>query len=57
MRQLRAPLKIRREFILAYIVRGPPLIMPPLGNGNSGLIRGMASREGFIKYNYTEFAP
>ena len=25
---------------------GPPLIRPPLGSGKSGLIRGVASREG-----------
>ena len=29
---------------------GPPLIRTPLGNGKSGLIRGMASREGNVKY-------
>ena len=36
---------------------GPRLIRPPLGNGKSGLIRGVASREGYFEYNYryTEF--
>ena len=34
---------------------GPPLIKSPLKNGKSGLIRGLASGEGFIRYNYTEF--
>ena len=29
---------------------GPPLIRPPLGND---LIRGVASREGYSKYNYS----
>ena len=28
----------------------PPLIRPPLRNGKSGLIRGVAPREGYIKY-------
>ena len=34
---------------------GTPLIRPPLGNGKSGLIRGVASREGYIRYKYTPF--
>ena len=34
---------------------GPPLIRPPLGNGKSGLIGGVVSREGYIKYNYADF--
>ena len=25
---------------------------PPFGNGKSGLIRGVASREGYTEYNY-----
>ena len=32
---------------------GPRLIRPPLRNGKSGIIRGVASREGYIRYNYT----
>ena len=34
---------------------GPPLIKPPLKNGKSSLIRGVASGEGFNRYNYKEF--
>ena len=34
---------------------GLPLMRPPLGNGKSGLIRGVASREGYIRYNLTQF--
>ena len=37
-----------------YMYSGPPLIRPPLGNGKSGLIGGVASREWYFKYNYTE---
>ena len=36
---------------------GPPLIRPPLWNGKSDLIRGVASREGYVKYTYAEFVP
>ena len=42
-------------YIYIFIYSGPPLIRPPLGNGNSGFIRGVASREGYNRYNYTEF--
>ena len=34
---------------------GPLPLRPTLGNGKSGLIRGVASREGSFRYNYTEF--
>ena len=40
---------------LGTLYSGPPVIMPPLGNGKSGLIGGVASREGYFKYNNTEF--
>ena len=33
----------------------PPLIRPHSGNGKYGLIREVASREGFIRYNYARF--
>ena len=34
---------------------GPPPIRPPLETGKSGLIRGVASREEYIRYTYTRF--
>ena len=37
------------------VYSGPPLIRPLLGNGKPGLIKGVASREGYIRYNYTRF--
>ena len=45
-------LKNRKEDIYTVV---PPLMRPPLGNERSGLIRGVASREGYMKYSYTEF--
>ena len=42
-------------FFYLAVYSGPPLIRPPLGNGNAGLIRGVASREGYIRYDYTRF--
>ena len=35
----------------------PPFIRPPLGNGKSGLIKGVASCEGYIKYKCTGVVP
>ena len=34
---------------------GRVLIRPPLGDGKYGLIRGVASREGYIRLDYTRF--
>ena len=42
---------IHCHYQVEYI--GPSHIRPPLGNGKPGLIGGVASREGYIRYNYT----
>ena len=49
-------LKVLLVWVLNIGYSGPRLIRPPLGNENYGLNRGVASCEGYIRYNYTEFA-
>ena len=34
---------------------GPPLMRPPLGNGKSGRIRGVAAGEGELQIKYHNF--
>ena len=43
------------HLVTPYVYISPPLIMSNLGSGKAGLIRGVASCEGYIEYYYTEF--
>ena len=43
---------IKPYFVWHGIYSGPPLIRPHVGDGQSGLIREVASREGYSRYNY-----